>query len=234
MTIFPESSATVRSFIKLNGGVAPNSHNVGDRISWNLRPPISSKLNRVTFEDGSVTDISGDIPPRAGQKAKHKTYVKQGDKLKKVIVEKKIKSVVSWKERRKLMQSMCKSCHGVAQINDFYKQFDELVNLYNDKFAKPGKKLVAKLKKDGIWKNTGFQNKLGYTWFEVWHHEGRRARFGAAMMAPDYAWWHGFYELKKRSLEMDEMIDSLEASGKPAQIHKIPGATGDATKPKFN
>jgi hypothetical protein len=21
---------------------------------------------------------------------------------------------------------------------------------------------------------------------------------GAAMMAPDYAWWHGFYECKKR------------------------------------
>ncbi len=29
------------------------------------------------------------------------------------------------------------------------------------------------------------------------NHEGRRARFGAAMMAPDYAWWHGFYDCKK-------------------------------------
>ena len=31
--------------------------------------------------------------------------------------------------------------------------------------------------------------------YELWHHEGRRARFGAAMMAPDYTWWHGMYEV---------------------------------------
>ena len=216
------STCHMGSFIKLNGGVAPNSHNVGDRISWNLRAPISSKLNRVTFEDGTVTDITGDIPPRAGQKAKHKTYVKEGDKLKKVIADKKIKSVVSWKERRKLMQSMCKSCHGVAQINDFYKQFDEFVNLYNDKFAKPGKQLVAKLKKDGIWKNTGFQHKLGYTWFEVWHHEGRRARMAAAMHAPDYTHWHGMYEVGRNFYHefLPEVQELAEHAGKGEEYKK--------------
>ncbi len=189
------STCHMGSFVKLNGGVAKNSHNVGDRLSWNLRAPVSSKLNRVTFEDGSETDISGEIPPRAGQKAKHKTYVKKGDKLKKVIKEKTIKDVIPWQERRAVMQEMCKSCHGLGQINDFYKQLDELVTLYNEKFAKPGKKLVGMLKKDGIWKNTGFQNHLGYTWFEIWHHEGRRARMAVAMHAPDYTHWHGMYEI---------------------------------------
>jgi hypothetical protein len=33
---------------------------------------------------------------------------------------------------------------------------------------------------------------------EFWRREGRRSKMGAAMMAPDYTWWHGFYELKKR------------------------------------
>ena len=51
------------------------------------------------------------------------------------------------------------------------------------------------LKKDGIWENTGFQHKIGFTWFEIWHHEGRRARMGAAMMGPDYTWWHGIYDV---------------------------------------
>ena len=69
------------SFVKLNGSVAPNTHNVGDRISWNLRAPVSSKLNRVTLTDGSVTDIPGEIALRPGQKAKAKTYVREGDKL---------------------------------------------------------------------------------------------------------------------------------------------------------
>jgi hypothetical protein len=76
--------------------------------------------------------------------------------------------------------------------------------------------------------------KLEYEMYELWHHEGRRARFGAAMMAPDYAWWHGFYELKKRSLEIEEQVEELLESGKPATVHDIKGATGDTTKPKFD
>jgi hypothetical protein len=38
---------------------------------------------------------------------------------------------------------------------------------------------------------------LDYEYFEIWHHEGRRARHGAAMMGPDYVQWHGFYELTR-------------------------------------
>ena len=40
-----------------------------------------------------------------------------------------------------------------------------------------------------------FSNKIEWTYWELWHHEGRRARHGAAMMGPDYTWWHGFYEV---------------------------------------
>ena len=191
------STCHMGAFVKLNGSVAKSSHNVGDRISWNLRAPVSSKLNRVTFTDGSVTDITGEIPPRPGQKAKAKTYVREGDKLKKVVEEKTIAKVVSWKQRREAMQEMCKSCHGINHVRDFYKQLDDVVYLYNDKFAKPGVEIVKMLKADKIWKNTGFQNKLGFIWFEIWHHEGRRARMAAAMFAPDYTHWHGFYEIAR-------------------------------------
>ena len=40
--------------------------------------------------------------------------------------------------------------------------------------------------------------KIEWTWFFLWHHEGRRARHGASMMAPDYAHWHGTYEVADR------------------------------------
>ena len=69
--------------------------------------------------------------------------------------------------------------------------------------------------------------------YELWHHEGRRARFGAAMMAPDYAWWHGFYELKKRCMEIEEQSERLLQAGKPANIFKVKDATGGTTKPEF-
>ncbi|MCP4118696.1 MAG: hypothetical protein GY737_25540 [Desulfobacteraceae bacterium] len=216
------STCHMGSFIKLNGAVAKNSHNVGDRISWNLRAPVSSKLNRVTFVDDSVADITGEIPPRPGQKATSKSYVREGDRLKKVIEEKTIKSVVSWKERRETMQGVCKSCHGVNQVRDFYSQLDDLVNLYNDKFGKPGVELVKMLKADGIWENTGFQYKLGYTWFEIWHHEGRRARMATAMFAPDYTHWHGLYEVSRNFYHefLPEVQELADHAGKGAKYKK--------------
>ncbi len=191
------SSCHMGAYVKVNGSINPNTHNVGDRISWTLRPPVSAKLNRVTFVDGTVTDIPGEVPPLVGAKAKYKTYVKSDKpgKLKKIVAVKQIASVLNWKERRANMQEACKSCHGVSKIENFYQQFDDVVNLYNDKFAKPGVAIVKELKKDGIWKNSGFQHELGYIWFNIWHHEGRRARHGAAMQAPDYTHWHGLYEV---------------------------------------
>jgi len=217
------STCHMGSFVKLNGSVAKNTHNVGDRLSWNLRAKVSNKLNRVTFTDGSVTDIPGETPPRAGQKAKSKTYIREGDKLKKVIAEKTIKTVVPWQERREVMQEMCKSCHGINQVKDFYSQLDDLVHLYNDKFGKPGMKLVGMLKKDGIWKNSGFQNHLGYTWFELWHHEGRRARMAAAMHAPDYVHWHGLYEISRNFYHdfLPEVQELADHAGKGDKYKKI-------------
>jgi hypothetical protein len=39
--------------------------------------------------------------------------------------------------------------------------------------------------------------KLEWTYYELWHHEGRRARHGASMSGPDYVWWHGMYDVAK-------------------------------------
>ncbi len=189
------------SYKKSNGSVVKGTHNVGDRLSWTLRPIVSVKLNRATFEDGTVQDIPsayGEKPPRAGKMAMYKEYVRKGDKLVKKLTKKKIKSVLTWKQRRNNMKSICKSCHSASHVDGFYKQFDLLVTTYNDKFAKPGLKLVKSLKKDGLWKKSGFQqHDIGYIWFEIWHHEGRRARHGAAMQAPDYTHWHGMYEVSR-------------------------------------
>ena len=45
---------------------------------------------------------------------------------------------------------------------------------------------------------TQVDEEIEWTWFYLWHHEGRRARHGAAMMAPDYTHWHGMYEVAER------------------------------------
>ncbi len=188
------------AYRKSNGSIVKGTHNVGDRISWTLRPPISMKLNRVIFEDGTVQDITGEKPPRVGSTQTYKDYVVKDGKLVKVLTKKVVKKVLSWKDRRSGMQQVCKTCHSTPKVENFYKQYDDLVYTYNEKFAIPGLSLVNEMKKDKIWKNSGFQTAqedLGYIWFEIWHHEGRRARMGAAMMGPDYTHWHGLYEVAR-------------------------------------
>jgi len=125
----------------------PITHDVGDRISWTLRPPVS-------------------------------------------------KTKDNWEVKRAHMQEVCMNCHGKAFVDGHYSQFDGVVNMYNEKFAKPGLALYKLAKEKKLGNGTAaFSNKYEWIWWEIWHHEGRRARHGAAMMGPDYTWWHGIYEV---------------------------------------
>ena len=55
---------------------------------------------------------------------------------------------------------------------------------------------------------------------------------GAAMMAPDYSWWHGFYEYKKRfNGFMEEANHLIKTGEKSYKAVDYPNATGDTTKP---
>lgn len=218
------STCHMGGYKKSNGSIVKGTHNVGDRISWTLRPPVSVKLNRVIFEDGSVYDVPGERAPKVGSMQTYKAYERSGDKLKKVMKKKKVKKVISWKERRKNMMNVCNSCHTSSHVEGFYKQFDDLVVTYNDKFAKPGVKLVKEMKKDKIWKASGFQqDDIGYIWFEIWHHEGRRARHGAAMQAPDFTHWHGMYEVSRHfySKFLPKVLKLAKKAGKGDKYKKL-------------
>ncbi|MDH3330188.1 MAG: hypothetical protein OEM01_13230, partial [Desulfobulbaceae bacterium] len=71
-----------------------------------------------------------------------------------------------------------------------------LVELYNEKFGKPAGVIMKMIKDKGLMKSkAAFSNEVEWEYWELWHHEGRRARMGAAMMGPDYTWWHGIYDV---------------------------------------
>jgi len=123
---------------------------------------------------------------------------------------------VSWQKRRANMQQVCTSCHSKSWVDNFYTQYDGLIHLYNEKYARPGQALY-KLAKP-LLKPVPFGNKLDWIWFELWHHEGRRARHGAAMMGPDYTHWHGTYEVAKHFYveylpELEELVEKHLHSG---------------------
>lgn len=103
----------------------------------------------------------------------------------------------NWEEKRAAMKDVCLNCHGPDFIDAFYKQYDQAIDLYNEKFAKPAKRIMEALKGAGKITADPFDDPIEFTYYELWHHEGRRARMGASMMGPDFTQWHGFYEVAK-------------------------------------
>ena len=95
---------------------------------------------------------------------------------------------------------------------------------YNENYYKPMKKLIDSLYTAGLLSRQNyFDEELEWEFYELWHHEGRRARMGAAMMAPDYAWWHGFYELKHRFNTINKRAEELRKTGKGYIYKRFPG-----------
>lgn len=117
------------------------------------------------------------------------------------------------------MQTVCRACHTSSVVMGHYKQLDDLVDLYNDKFAKPIAAMMTELKDAGYITKSPLNEKIEWVWWEIWHHEGRRARHGASMSGPDYAWWHGIYDVAKNTYfewipELKEVVHKKDGNEK--------------------
>ena len=152
-----------------NGGKI--THDPGERISWTNRPPVSAVMD--TDADHKVVKVTD---PE----------------------ERRQLTVDTWQDKRQRMKNVCTHCHTPDYVHGFYEQYDDLIVLYNEKFAKPGQKIIAALRANNLITKAPFDDEIEWTWFYLWHHEGRRARHGAAMMAPDYTHWHGMFEVAER------------------------------------
>ncbi len=99
-------------------------------------------------------------------------------------------------KKRANMKNVCTSCHSNRFAEGHFYQFDALVHLYNEKYAKPATAIMNLVKEKKLMEHkAAFGNELEWIYWELWHHEGRRARHGASMMGPDYTWWHGIYDV---------------------------------------
>lgn len=130
-------------------------------------------------------------------------------------------------ERKENMKNVCMVCHSENYTDAFYIQYEALLKLYDDKFATPGEKLykalTAVLKKGKGDSYAKFGQMVDFTWFELWHHEGRRARHAASMQAPDYTHWHGTYDLAKHFYgkyvpEIEEIIETYREGPAAAEV----------------
>ncbi len=139
----------------------------------------------------------------------------------------------NWQAEREKMETVCMQCHGKRWTQAHFFQLDKAVEEYNNVYFKPAKaKLDELYEKNLLDKTRFFDEVLEVEYYELWHHEGRRARMGAAMMAPDYSWWHGFYECKKRfNTFMEEANHLIQTGEKAYRAENFPNATGNTTRP---
>ncbi|MBU1612702.1 MAG: hydroxylamine oxidoreductase [Proteobacteria bacterium] len=174
-------------------GTVMTSHDVTERLSWELQAPIT-----VRPQDFVPLPAKND-----------------------------------WQKERSKMQEVCNQCHSNVWTTNHYAKLDKVVEQYNTVYAKPSKATLDQLYAAGVLDKTKFfDEELEVEFYELWHHEGRRARMGTAMMAPDYAWWHGFYECKKRLNTFNRMAEEALASGKPAwKADPFPSSGGSTVRP---
>ncbi len=208
----------ISGYVTPLGEVHGNSHDVGERISWTLRPIVSTKLNRIRFSDGKQEDWPDTrLLPEVGASVETTEYVVEHDRLVARPVTRTVARVIPWTERREQMKGVCLNCHNATYVDNFYAQYDSLVTLYNQKFAIPSKAIMDELTAEGLLDpKSPFGEPLQWTFYELWHHEGRRARHGASMMGPDYTHWHGMYEVAKHFYTkfVPEVIELAERKGR--------------------
>jgi hydroxylamine dehydrogenase len=174
-----------------NGGKV--THDPGERISWTNRPPISLMMD--TDKDHKVLT---EIDP-----VKRQPLVAD-----------------TWEAKRTRMRDVCTHCHSPDYVSSFYKQYDDFIVNFNEKFAKPGAAIMSELRKQGLLTKPEFDEQIEWTWYFLWHHEGRRARHGAAMMAPDYSHWHGMFEVADR-FYMHFIPEAREVAKAAAEAGKL-------------
>jgi hypothetical protein len=166
------------------GKIKP-THDVGMRNAWKLNTPVSEKHYLVVFEDGDKLNLP--VSAEAPEKGAKMTKLDGSTGT--------VKAVATPERRRQAMSTICLECHGKPFVKNFMTQFDNIVELYNEKFGKPARAIMQALYTEKKLSPAPFDEALEFTYWELWHDEGSRARHGAAMASPNHAWWEGLYEV---------------------------------------
>lgn len=75
-------------------------------------------------------------------------------------------------------------------VTAFYQQYDSLVVLYNEKFAKPSLALMGALQENGLISRTQFAEEIEWTWFYLWHHYRAAERAPRRVDDGMWSWCH--------------------------------------------
>jgi hypothetical protein len=142
---------------------APATHEAGARLYWELQPKKSVPQWKNPTEVGEGKDFIMD----------------------------RISDEAQANDNRDTMKKVCGGCHSSNWVNGYFDQFDNVVSDYNTVWAYTDN-LLQQAYDEGLASKDNPLDEMPETMhYYIWHHDGRRWRMGASMMAPDWAHWNG-------------------------------------------
>jgi hypothetical protein len=106
------------------------------------------------------------------------------------------------------MKQVCTQCHSQALVDRVYSQAELMVASTNAKVL-AAKDIVDGLHKDGSLAGPPFSNPIDFTYFDLWHYDGRTSKHGAFMGGADFVQWHGNYGLLQKTVQLKHDADEL-------------------------
>jgi hypothetical protein len=104
------------------------------------------------------------------------------------------------KKGRAEMKKVCRQCHSAQWTDNYFAEFDKVVNDYNKIWEYTDSLLKQAYQEGLISKDNPIDEIPEVMHYYIWHHDGRRWRMGASMMAPDWTHWNG---------AVDSLLDKL-------------------------
>lgn len=175
----------------------------GSTWDWNAPPGTLSSKNF-----GAPTCATCHISAFGAAPGTHDVGERLSWKLTPAQAEKR----TDWQTHRMNMETVCLECHAKSFVQTMYTNADKVVLQGNANIA-TAQSIIKKLKDEKLIPSAPFSSSFDFKGFEIWHHEGRRMRFGAFMNGPDYVQWHGIYEQLLDLTELKEWDAAIRGKG---------------------
>lgn len=106
------------------------------------------------------------------------------------------------------MQQVCSQCHTPEVIKRVYTQAEQVVANTNQRVGE-AKTLVDGLRSQGLLTGPPFSNPVDFTYFDLWHYDGRTSKHAAFMGGADFVQWHGNYPMLRKMVELRADAEAL-------------------------
>jgi hydroxylamine dehydrogenase len=117
------------------------------------------------------------------------------------------------------MRQVCRQCHSSQWTDNYFIEFDKVVSDYNRIWEYTDGLLQQAYAEELISRDNPLDEVPETMHYYVWHHDGRRWRMGASMMAPDWTHWNGAVDAlldklttMENSIEQTRTIKELQAA----------------------